>query len=126
MVSPLASALWRWGLGRLDYGTATRSISANLFNALVVRDRHCRFPGCDRPASWTDVHHVVHVHDGGPTCPSNTCLLCRRHHRRLHRPGWSADLKADGELVVTDPAARVLTSHPPGDRARPPPELFAA
>jgi hypothetical protein len=55
----------------LDYGSATRAVPANLFNALVVRDRHCRFPGCDRPATWTDAHHVVHVQDGGPTCPTN-------------------------------------------------------
>ncbi|CAN5242532.1 hypothetical protein BH24ACT1_BH24ACT1_02020 [soil metagenome] len=110
----------------LDYGTATRTISANLFNALVVRDRHCRFPGCDRPAAWADTHHVVHVEDGGPTCLANTCLLCRRHHRRLHRKGWSAELKPDAELMVTDPCGRVFTSHPPGNRPRPPPELFAA
>jgi hypothetical protein len=31
------------GSSILDYGTATRTISANLYNALVVRDRHCRF-----------------------------------------------------------------------------------
>jgi Domain of unknown function (DUF222) len=35
----------------LDYGTTTRTIPAPLYNALVVRDRHCRFPGCDRPAT---------------------------------------------------------------------------
>ena len=73
----------------LDYGTATRSIAANLFNALMVRDRPCRFPGCDRPAEWADAHHVVHVEDGGTTCASNCVLLCRRHHTRLHRKGWS-------------------------------------
>ena len=110
----------------LDYGTATRTISANLFNALVVRDRHCRFPGCDRPAAWSDAHHVVHVEDGGPTCPSNCVLLCRRHHTRLHRKGWSAELQPDGEFVVHDPGGRVFVSHPPGNRPRPPPALFAA
>ncbi len=110
----------------LDYGTSTRTVSAHLYNALVVRDRHCRFPGCDRPASWADAHHVVHVEDGGPTTPSNLCLLCRRHHVRLHRPGWSAELKADAELVVTDPSGRVFSSRPAGNRPRPPPELFAA
>ena len=31
----------------LDYGTSTRTIPAPLWNALVVRGRHCRFPGCD-------------------------------------------------------------------------------
>ncbi len=141
----------------LDYGTATKTISANLYNAVVVRDRHCRSglkrnylgsfravdlqrfslaraqvvslrprPGCDRPAAWADVHHVVHAEDGGPTCASNCVLLCRRHHSRLHRKGWSAELKPDGELVVHNPDGRVFTSHPPGSRPRPPPALFAA
>jgi hypothetical protein len=35
----------------LDYGRATRTIPAPLFNALVVRDQRCRFPGCDRAAA---------------------------------------------------------------------------
>ncbi len=38
----------------LDYGTSTRTIPANLWNALVIRDEHCRFPGCDRQASWCE------------------------------------------------------------------------
>jgi hypothetical protein len=29
----------------LDYGTTTRTIPAPLYNALIIRDRHCRFPG---------------------------------------------------------------------------------
>ncbi|HET7489735.1 MAG TPA: hypothetical protein VFJ85_17545 [Acidimicrobiales bacterium] len=36
----------------LDYGTATRTIPAPLWKALVVRDRHGRFHGCDRPAEF--------------------------------------------------------------------------
>ena len=110
----------------LDHGAGTRTISPALFNALVVRDRHCRFPGCDRPAAWCDCHHVVHVEHGGSTCPENACLLCRRHHTRLHRPGWSATMAADGELVVTDPDGRAHTSRPPDHGPRPPPALFAA
>ncbi len=112
------------GSSILDYGTATKTISPNLFNALVVRDRHCRFPGCDRPADWCDCHHVVHVEDGGPTCPSNCILLCRRHHVRLHKPGWSAKLDDDATLVVTDPSGRAFTSEAPIRHPRPPPELF--
>ncbi len=110
----------------LDYGTGTRTISANLFNAMVVRDRHCRFPGCDRQASWCEAHHVVHVADGGPTCPSDMVLVCSRHHHRLHQPRWSATLGADAELVVSDHYGRRRSSRPPGHCPRPPPELFAA
>jgi hypothetical protein len=29
----------------LDYGTTTRTVPANLYNTLVIRDRHCRYPG---------------------------------------------------------------------------------
>jgi len=49
----------------LDYGTSTRTIPANLWNALVLRDEHCRFPGCDRRSGWCEGHHVVHIADDG-------------------------------------------------------------
>jgi hypothetical protein len=98
----------------LDYGTATRTIPAPLFNTLVIRDHHCRFPGCDRPSSWCDGHHVVPVLEHGPTRLDNLVLQCRRHHRRLHQPGWHAKLLPDGTFEVTDPAGRVRTTRPPG------------
>jgi uncharacterized protein DUF222 len=42
------------GSAILDYGRTTRTISAAVFAALVARDRHCRFPGCDRPPAWCE------------------------------------------------------------------------
>ena len=51
----------------LDYGTTTRTVPANLYNSLVIRDRHCRFPGCDRAPDWTEAHHVRWVTHGGAT-----------------------------------------------------------
>jgi hypothetical protein len=51
----------------LDFGTATRVLTAALWAALVARDQHCRFPGCDRPAHWCDGHHVVWFSRHGPT-----------------------------------------------------------
>jgi Domain of unknown function (DUF222)/HNH endonuclease len=71
----------------LDIGRKTAVIPAGMRRAVIVRDRHCRFPGCDRPHSWCDVHHVVHWADGGATALSNLVLLCRRHHRMVHEGG---------------------------------------
>jgi len=104
----------------LDYGTATRTIPAPLFNALVVRDRRCRFPGCDRPAAWCEGHHVRPWLFGGPTQLLNLVLLCSRHHHLLHKPGWHAQLGPGATLEVTDPLGRVrsTTSHDPS-RASP-------
>jgi hypothetical protein len=105
----------------LDYGTTTRTAPANLFNALVIRDRHCRFPGCDRPPEWCEAHHVPWVLDGGPTSLDNLTLQCSRHHHLLHSPGWAAKLLPDGTFVVTGPDGRTLEGQPPG---RPPPRLL--
>jgi 5-methylcytosine-specific restriction protein A len=97
----------------LDYGVSTRTIAAPLWNALVVRDEHCRYPGCDRPATWCDAHHAVPFPDG-PTSADNLVLMCRRHHQMLHRPGWHAKLRPDGTLHVTTSWGLVRESRPPG------------
>jgi len=101
----------------LDYGTATRTIPVTLWNALVVRDEHCRFPGCDRPAVWGEGHYVRWFSDGGATALTNLVLLCSRHHHRLHEPGWSARLDPDATFTVTSPYGIVRTSVP--DRCLP-------
>ena len=100
--------------GILDVGMATRVLTAAMWVALVARDGHCRFPGCDRPATWCDGHHIHWFSRGGPTRLDNLVLLCRRHHKRLHQPGWHAKLLPDGTFEVTDPTGVVRTSHPPG------------
>ena len=68
----------------LDVGRTTRVVPAAIRRALVVRDKGCTHPGCDRPHHWCDVHHVVHWADGGDTGLENLVLLCRRHHRTAH------------------------------------------
>lgn len=97
----------------LDFGTAVRSVPASLYNAVAVRDRHCRWPGCDRRARHCDAHHVRFWSHGGPTSIDNLALLCRRHHRKLHHPGYHAKLDPDGALTITLPDNRTITSHPP-------------
>jgi hypothetical protein len=97
----------------LDYGHATRAIPPPLWNVLVLRDQHCRFPGCDRRPDWCEAHHVVAWEKGGPTEPGNLVLVCSRHHHVLHRPGWHARLLAGAVLEVTTPRGRIRTTSPP-------------
>jgi len=96
----------------LDYGSSVRTISPALWAALVVRDRHCRHPGCDRPPSWCDAHHVVHFANGGPTRLDNLVLGCTRHHHIWHDQGWQLTLALDGTLTLVSPTGLVLTSSP--------------
>ena len=76
----------------LDYGSGVRTVSPALWAALVVRDGHCRHPGCDRPPAWCEAHHVQHFSKGGPTCLSNLVMACNRHHHLWHDHGWELEL----------------------------------
>jgi hypothetical protein len=97
----------------LNVGRRTPVVSPALRRAVIVRDRECRFPGCDRPHSWCDAHHVVHWADGGPTALANLILLCRRHHRMIHaRGGFSLGLE-DGRPMFRRPDGSVLEGRPP-------------
>ncbi|MEX2623051.1 MAG: DUF222 domain-containing protein [Acidimicrobiia bacterium] len=69
----------------VDIGRTTRTVPPSMRRALIARDRHCRYKGCDRPSHWCDAHHVRHWADGGPTALWNLKLLCRYHHTLEHR-----------------------------------------
>jgi hypothetical protein len=68
----------------VEIGRKTQIVPSGLRRALVLRDGGCRFPGCGRPQTWCDAHHVRHWADGGETGLRNLVLLCRRHHRAVH------------------------------------------
>jgi hypothetical protein len=84
-------------------GQTTRSISGSQRKALVARDKGCRFPGCDRPADWTDAHHIQHWADGGKHSMPNLVLLCRRHHRKVHEEGWNLVVVEGGGIAAVPP-----------------------
>lgn len=102
---PFHASVTRVGVGAgseiLSVGRATRAVPAALRTALMLRDRHCQFPGCGRPARWADAHHIEHWIDGGRTCLSNLILVCRRCHRAIHEGGWRLVRDACGTLTVT-------------------------
>ncbi len=84
----------------IDVGRARRVVSGSTRRALNARDRGCRWPGCDRPASWSAAHHVVHWVQGGATNLSNLILLCHRHHWMVHERGWRLVRADDGRLLA--------------------------
>lgn len=97
----------------VDLGRAERLVSRHQWHALVLRDKGCRHPGCDRPAAWCHAHHVLPWEHGGPTDLDNLVLKCSRHHHLGHQPGWHDKLLPDGTYVVTTPTGTVLQSRPP-------------
>jgi hypothetical protein len=91
--------------------------------AMMARDGdRCAAPYCDRPAIWSDAHHVIPWAQGGKTDIDNGALPCAAHHTMLHEGHWSLTRTADGRYLMTHVDGRVIgpEPHPPG-HSRPPP-----
>jgi hypothetical protein len=106
----------------IDVGRARRVVAGATRRALTARDGHCRWPRCDRPASWSDAHHVIHWSKGGETDLSNMVLLCHRHHWMAHEGGWQLVQTAEGEVLTVPPRppglARAANVDDPVEAAR--------
>ncbi len=88
----------------LDVGRDQRLFTHRQRVALAARDGGCRFPGCDRPPSWTEAHHIEHwVRDGGSTNVANGILLCRHHHLMLHNNYWEIRRRGSHYWLVPPP-----------------------
>ncbi|MCU1613499.1 MAG: endonuclease, partial [Frankiales bacterium] len=79
----------------LDLGRTQRIAPPSLRRAVVLRDTTCVFTGCQAPAWWCEVHHVLHWGDGGETSLENSALLCERHHTKVHH-GFRIERQPDG------------------------------
>jgi len=99
----------------LDVGAVTETIPVHLRRAVTVRDRHCRWPGCDQPPAGCQPHHIIPRAMGGPASLANLILLCSFHHLiAIHRWGWHIVLHPDGTVTVTSPDRyRSYHSHSP-------------
>jgi hypothetical protein len=99
----------------LDIGYAS-TIPAGIRNAVILRDKRCRWAGgCHQPAAACEVHHVRHKADGGHTSTRDCVLLCWFHHQVvIHRWGWTLVLNPDGTTTAWNPdRTKVLHSHSP-------------
>ncbi len=105
----------------LHLGREERYANRAIRRALAARDRGCAVPGCDRPPSHCDAHHVVFWDHLGGTDIDNMVLLCRHHHNAIHSGALSV-LMVDGMPLFLDRHGNELG---PG-RRRPPPDAVAA
>lgn len=103
----------------------TRFATAAQRRALLARDGGCCYPGCGATRRLI-AHHIQHWSDGGPTRLDNLVLLCRHHHRVVHRNGLRLRPAADPppgrhRWDLIDPTGRPVSApHPttPGLRRR--------
>ena len=88
----------------LDLGRAARRFTPAQKLALIERDGGCAWPGCHRPPSHTQAHHIRWwKRDRGKTNLSNGIMLCSHHHHRVHDDGWHIEVR-DHRTWFTPPA----------------------
>jgi Domain of unknown function (DUF222) len=74
---------------KIDHEPTARLASPAQRTALAFRDRHCTYPGCSRPPTWSlHAHHKTAFREGGATTVRNMSLLCSEHHILTHHPEW--------------------------------------
>jgi hypothetical protein len=96
----------------LDAGREQRLFNRKQKAALAARDGGCMAPGCERPPSFTEAHHMKHwVRDRGSTDVADGILLCRHHHLLAHDHGWEFTRKA-GRLWLIPSLAMDPHRHP--------------
>ncbi|MFD3443022.1 DUF222 domain-containing protein [Microbacteriaceae bacterium 4G12] len=73
----------------VNVGREQRLFTTRQRIGLAVRDGGCMWPGCDRPPSWCEAHHINQwKRDHGNTDIADGVLLCKHHHLLLHNTGW--------------------------------------
>jgi hypothetical protein len=96
----------------IDVGRSQRLFTARQRIALAARDGGCRFPGCDRPPSWCEAHHIDEwKRDGGRTDVDRGVLLCRHHHQWVHFNKWRV-VRRDGQFVAVPPVESAAAERP--------------
>jgi hypothetical protein len=89
----------------IDLGREIRLFTGAQRDALAARDGGCRAPGCEKPPSWTEAHHIDYwARDRGKTNIADGVLLCRYHHMLIHNNNWEI-LRRDGTYWLRPPAS---------------------
>jgi hypothetical protein len=89
----------------LDFGREQRFFTRKQKAALGLVWGGCAAPGCDRPPSWCEAHHIVFwKRDAGKTNLADGILLCRRHHLLFHNNGWEIQRDKSSKYWLIPPA----------------------
>ncbi|WP_125772706.1 HNH endonuclease signature motif containing protein [Antribacter gilvus] len=100
----------------LDVGRTKRTITGELRRAVIARDKHCTWPGCDQPPSRCEVHHATrHWAAGGETSVTNSALLCWHHHNHVDTTHITMT-RHNSEWTFTDPHGNTITDTGPWQR----------
>src|SRR5260370_1488983 len=94
----------------IDVGRSKRVVSQPGRRALTARDGHCLWSECDRPASRSAAHHLIHLIHAGTSDLDNLIPLCHRHHWMVHEAGWQLSRGQNGHIVTIPPT---VTFGPP-------------
>jgi hypothetical protein len=98
----------------LALGRRRRRPSSAIRRAARERDNcRCRFPGCE--SRRTDLHHIQHWVNGGPTDLDNLISLCPWHHKVVHDRGYTIAARpaAGGTFAFCRPDGTPLPACPP-------------
>ena len=87
----------------LDVGRASHQIPIRTRRAVAARDGGCAHPGCDRPPSWCECHHVIEWQHGGRTDVDNLVMLCCEHHDQVHATDWTIDISSGIPKFIPPP-----------------------
>lgn len=79
----------------LDLGRSARLYRPHQRLALATVYDACAALGCDRPYSWTELHHEHAWSKGGKTDLRDAVPLCGFHHRRIHDPMYASRVLTD-------------------------------
>ena len=97
----------------LDVGVRRYQLTNAERDFIFTRDRRCRRPGCNQPASRCEVDHAVPYDSGGVTQTDNLGALCVRHHQEKTHGGWEINASAaDGSCVFVSPLGRQYAHMP--------------
>ncbi len=90
---------------RRDLSTPAYRPTRRATRFVRTRDRTCQFPGCTRPARWTDLDHRI-AWPHGPTSPANLHCLCRHHHQAKQSSLFTVTTDQHGHTLWTTRTGR--------------------